>query len=221
MSAPSSYAFYEDRRYKKPILPLDLAKRLADLFEARGIPRSETLALAGLTGELGSWATDDLSESEYWLTVNGTVEAGVWRQQSDWAPYDQYDIRVGPPPFDGAERFGVRMEGRSMDLTIPPGADLECLRIGYSKVTPQPGDLVIVERHNHDLTEMTCKRLDKVGEDWVLRCESSLPEFADPIFIGHPDDGTFIDDEIKVIGIVLNAKLDLAPKGLSQRRFSR
>lgn len=108
-----------------------------------------------------------------------------------------------------------------MNRTIQPGADLECLWVKFSPVEPKPGDLVIVERKAHDLVEMTCKRLAMDGDEYVLLCESYEDEFQEPIRIGKPDNGDFSDDEIRVVGIVLSAKLDLAPKDLSERRFRR
>lgn len=143
------------------------------------------------------------SGAKEWLEVSGAVAAGVWREQSDWPPDERYKIEVGPCPIRGAERFAVRMEGFSMDKTIPPGADLECLRVAYGTIEPRPGDLVIVERIAHDLTEMTCKRLDLDEDEWILRCESTKPEFQEVIRIGKPDPDAFIDDGVNVIGIVL------------------
>ncbi len=92
-----------------------------------------------------------------------------------------------------------------MDRIIPPGSDLECLRVTFGVVTPQPGDIVIVQRNRHDLQELTCKRLDFDGHNWVLRGESTRPEFQEPIIIGRPDDGHFGDDETAVIAIVLRS----------------
>ena len=106
-----------------------------------------------------------------------------------------------------------------MNRTIPAGADLECVWIKFSNIEPKVGDLVIVERTAHDLTEMTCKRLDQDESGWLLRCESFEPEFQEAIRLPIPDPDVVIDDEIRVIGIVLSAKIDLAPAGLSQRRY--
>jgi SOS-response transcriptional repressor LexA len=199
----STYAAYEDpKKFKKPILPFDLAKRIATVLAPRGIPSREVLALAGLQG--GDRALlEDTGEEE--LVVSGPVAAGIWREQADWPPEERYTLTVGPSPVRGAERFAVRMEGYSMDRTIPPGSDLECLRVTFGEIEPQPGDLVIVERHAHDLTEMTCKRLDRDGDEWVLRSESTRPEFQEAIRLGKPDEGLFVDNEIRVIGIVIKA----------------
>lgn len=139
------------------------------------------------------------------LKVVGAVAAGVWREQTDWVEEDCYWIEVAPNPLAGGERFALRMEGYSMDRIIPPGSDLECLRVTFGVVDPQPGDIVIVQRNRHDLQELTCKRLEFDGHNWVLRAESTRPEFQEPIVIGRPDDGHFGDDETAVIAIVLRS----------------
>lgn len=141
------------------------------------------------------------------LWVQGAVAAGVWREQIAWPKDEWYQIEVGPPPRPGVERFAVRMDGYSMDKTIPPGSNLEAIRVAFGEVSPQDGDLVIVERRRHDLVEMTCKRLVQNGETWELHCESSRPEFRDMVLpIGRPDVEAVTDDETRVVGIVVNAQ---------------
>ncbi len=149
------------------------------------------------------------------LTVKGTVEAGIWREQTDWPGDEQYEIDVGPPPFGGAKRFAVRMEGQSMDKTIPPGSELEVLWIKFTDIKAQPGDLVIVERQRHDLTEMTCKRLALEDGVLVLRAESTRPEWSEPIMVGEPSKDSISDDGVRIIGIVLNSQ-----QQHSHRRFN-
>lgn len=47
----SSYGFYESANsYKKPFLPLELARKIAVVFAEHGIDPSDVMALAGLTG---------------------------------------------------------------------------------------------------------------------------------------------------------------------------
>lgn len=216
----STYAAYEDpAKFKKPILPLDLAKRIADVLEPFGVPRSDVLLLAGITGALSAPAAPAPDEEKEWLEVRGTVAAGVWRHQTDWPEAERYFVNFGQSKYKVSERFAVRMEGLSMNRTILPGSDLECLWVKFSPIEPKPGDLVIVERHAHDLVELTCKRLAMDGDEYVLLCESTEAEFQEPIRLGKPDADVFVDDEIRVVGIVLSAKLDLAPRGLSERRY--
>lgn len=217
----STYAAYEDpAKFKKPILPLDLAKRLADVLELRDVRRADVMALAGVTGELSALSDRrQQGEDDEWVEVTGAVAAGVWRAQTEWPASERYLVRFGQSKYGSDQRFGLRMEGASMNRTILPGSDLECLWTKFSPVPPRPGDLVIVERNRHDLVELTCKRLAMDGEDYVLLCESTEPEFQDPMPIGRPDDSMFTDEEVRVVGIVLSAKLDLAPRDLSDRRF--
>lgn len=219
----STYAAYEDQaKFKKPILPLQLARQIADILEPRGVARAEVMQLAGLTGELASFSAAMPSEEDNeWLEIQGSVVAGVWREQSDWPLTERYLVRFGPSRYTREQRFGVKMEGSSMNRTIPPGSDLECLWVKFSPIPPQPGDLVIVERHAHDLVELTCKRLSMDGDEFVLLSESWEPEFQEPIRIGKPDENLFTDDEVRVIGIVLSAKLNLAPSNLDDRRLAR
>lgn len=201
---PSTYAAYEDpNKFKKILLPFDFAKRVAAILEPRGVSKADVMALAGL--QMHEMEGVALGSERQLLTVSASVAAGVWREHAEWPPEDRYPLEVGPPPFKAAERFAMRMDGYSMDLTIPPGSDLECLRVAFGLVQPEPGNLVIVERHNHDLVEMTCKRLDRDGDEWILRMESSKPEFQDVIRLGSPSPDLFNDNEIRVVGIVLNA----------------
>lgn len=149
------------------------------------------------------------AQSYEMLEVVGAVAAGVWREQTEWSQEDRYSIEVGPNPFPGSERLALKMEGLSMDKVIPPGSDLECLRVAYGYVEPQPGDIVIVQRDKHDLHELTCKRLDHDGQNYILRAESTRAEFQEPIVIGRPDANSISDDGITIIAIVLRAHQSL------------
>lgn len=221
---PSTYAAYEDRaKFKKPIIPLDLAKKIASILAGHGIPEADVLELAGVTGAFRSLMADasNPDPEDEWLNVTGSVVAGVWRAEAEWPVSEQYSVRFGPSEHPKSHRFAVRMEGLSMNRTIQPGADLECLHLIYAPIAPMPGDLVIVQRKAHDLVEMTCKRLGMDGDELVLLCESYEPEFQEIIKVGRPDNGDYSDEEVRIIGIVLSAKQDLAPRHLSQRRIRK
>ena len=62
------------------------------------------------------------------------------------------------------------------------------------------------ERTAHDLRELTCKRIeiDQEGNYW-LHSESDDPRFAEPWFIGRPDNGHFTDMEVVIEGRVIRA----------------
>jgi phage repressor protein C with HTH and peptisase S24 domain len=141
----------------------------------------------------------------------GKVAQGLWLEQTyqhpDEPEFVAFDMRPGDPGPD--ELFAVTPEGLSMNLRFPPGVQLICRRVSFGSGSFKSGDLVIVERHNHDLRELTCKRLviDDDGLYW-LHSESDQPQFQAPWRIGKPDNGDFIDTEIEVIGKVLRGVID-------------
>lgn len=139
------------------------------------------------------------------IEIIGAVEAGVWRERSEWPESERYEVEVGYPVVPNADRFGLVVEGYSMDKVFPPGSELECIRVYRGRQDPQDEDLVIVERRQHDLRETTCKRLRKGPAGWELHCESTKPEFQTVMPLGEPDADHFGDDGIDVIGIVVRA----------------
>lgn len=101
------------------------------------------------------------------LGVNGSVCAGVWRESEQWNDERRFVINL-PSPVPGARRFGVEVEGNSMDEYYEPGTVLDCISIFDRDVKPATGDHVIVERIRADgLREMTVKeyREEIVGGD--------------------------------------------------------
>lgn len=149
------------------------------------------------------------TEAEEWLTVCRTVNAGVWREQTDWATDDVYQVRVGAPIVDG-DRFGAVVEGRSMDRILPPGTILECVNLLGSSVVPVTGDYVLAERKQGPLHELTCKRLRILPNgSYELHAESTLPEFSRPLFIGKPDKNYAGENETRIVAIVVRAHLQL------------
>lgn len=146
----------------------------------------------------------------------GKVAQGLFLEQSlngAEAPESvPYDISAGDPvPSD---LFAVTPEGGSMNKIFAPGLRLICQRVPFGSGDYRSGDLVIVERTAHDLRELTCKRLrvDDSGNAW-LESESTLPEFAEPWFIGKPDENHHTDMEICIIGRALRGIVDFRSPG--------
>ncbi len=144
------------------------------------------------------------------MRVIGVVAAGVWREANEWGSDEQYEVEVQPPLIPEVERFGLEVAGLSMDRIFPHGSVLECVRTyNGAGIRPVPGDLVIVQRNQGTLHETTCKRL-VLREDgnYELHAESTQDEFAEPIFLGKPDENHFGDGQVEVIGIVLRSYQD-------------
>lgn len=169
-------------------------------------------AVIGLASAMGKEPSEYLigitthPEKDF-IPVIGQVQAGTWREQSEWPERDKYLIEVDKSPIEGAERFALEMVGHSMDRTIPPGSVLECIRVFQSN-GPKPidGDIVIVERRQNDLIETTCKRLEiKPNGTYILHAESYRPEFSKPVFIGCPDFDNYEDQDTRIVAIVNKA----------------
>lgn len=143
------------------------------------------------------------------LIVRGSVAAGVWRESSEEGSVLEIDT---PSYVQNAERFGVTVEGYSMDLVYEPGSILDCISIFTNGVEPETGDHVIVERVNADgLREMTVKEFVSRDGKFYIRPRSTRPQFQDEVEIGSPEIGYDGNDEIRVIGFVVSA---IAPRAL-------
>lgn len=139
------------------------------------------------------------------IPVIGKVEAGVWREPYVFEGEATESIETHRPTKPGTKRYGLLVEGFSMDLVFAPGTYLDCLDVISSGVSPEAGDYVIVERQRGDLRETTCKLLEREGDGFVLRARSSKPEFSEAIPIGRLDKAHHIDAETRVAAIVLGA----------------
>jgi SOS-response transcriptional repressor LexA len=178
----------------------------------RRIQPDELLPLAELLGMAEPSASSgvDLGEPEM-IPHLGKVAQGVWLEQTTDnealppVPYDRF--RGDPSP---ANLFAVTPEGNSMNLRFPAGSRLICRRVAFGGGQVRSGHYVIVSRSAHDLRELTCKRLeiDSEGNYW-LHSESDDPRFAEPWFVGKPDNGHFSDMEIVIEGRVIRAVQDL------------
>lgn len=105
------------------------------------------------------------------LYVKGVVAAGVWRDAEHWDEAD-WQTFTGSPDVVAPlhERYGVRVEGDSMDEVYPPGTVLECVRYWGREPIP-PGRRVIVQRTRaDDGVETTVKEyvVDADGIGWLV-----------------------------------------------------
>lgn len=141
------------------------------------------------------------------VEVTGSVAAGVWRETTEWPQSDRFEIVVGPSPFPRSRRFGLRVDGHSMDLIFAPGTLLDCLSIFDLGIEPANGDFVIVERQRPDgMRELTVKEFQREddGRSWLLP-RSSRPEFQSPIEVGLPDADHETDECVQVIAFVIGS----------------
>lgn len=138
------------------------------------------------------------------LEVNGSVEAGVWRESRQWDDERQFTI-LGQPaiPVTG-KRFGLVAKGRSMDKIIEPESVLDCVSIFDTETAPASGDIVVVEHMRPDgLRELTVKEYLVENDRHYVVPRSTDPRFQDRVEIGTPDHDHDGDDRVQVIAFVL------------------
>jgi SOS-response transcriptional repressor LexA len=174
---------------------LDAAKKYGRAFRAKP---GWLLCMGGVDGgEPVDFASDEV------LRVGGSVAAGVWREPSE--DFASFEID-SPAPISSSKRFGMLVDGHSMNLFYEHGSVLDCVSIFANGVEPEPGDHVIVERVRPDgLRELTVKEFDRRDGRYFLVPRSTKPEFQSEIEIGAPSldaiDGGY---EVRVIGFVVS-----------------
>lgn len=175
-------------------------------WEKGSVPSSiELAALASKAGVsvnefIGS--NEPLIQSAPRLMVRGSVQAGVWREAWQWDEGDWFPYTGGThinAPLD--RRFGLVVDGESMNEVYPPGTILDCVHIigsGMGEIVN--GQRVIVVRKRFlDGYEATVKEFRTSGNKSWLMPRSNNPEFQTPIEIGTEEDGV---EETRIIAVV-------------------
>lgn len=136
------------------------------------------------------------------IPIQGAVAAGVFRDRLEY-PEEEWEMFTGAANVDAPikQRFGLRVEGDSMDLLYPPGTILECIRYWGDFSIPN-GRRVIVQRvRQDDGVETTVKEYmeDKDGVVWLIP-RSSNPAFQAPFRCDQPEQGI---TDVRVIALVV------------------
>lgn len=139
------------------------------------------------------------------LVVNGSVEAGVWRNSEYWNDERAFVIEGMPSPVPGAKRFGLVVIGNSMDVFYEPGSVLDCVSIFSGGTKPKSGDHVIVEHVRPDgLRELTVKEYREESGGYLLMPRSKDPKFK-PLEYPGPDENHAGEAGVHVIAFVMTA----------------
>lgn len=166
-------------------------------WEQGSMPEPPMLAkLAELMGtDVRTLLNADFSEvsaSRPRLFVKGAVAAGVWREAVDW-PQDEWEPYTGGTHFEAPmdRRFGLKVDGESMNVVYPPGTILDCVSTIGTSAHPRSGQRVIVVRTKiTGEVEATVKEyvVDANGAEWLVP-RSYNPAFQTPLAVGAPEDG--------------------------------
>ena len=146
-------------------------------------PRHATLSdIASATGKSLSWLTlgSEDRAGVPGLLVVGEVAAGTWKEGN--VHFASYMRPVSPHPdypWDAQRLYLV--SGNSINKIAGDGEYLHTVNMAGAGIEPQSGDVVIVRRTNHDLTEYAAKLLIKDRGRWLLRPQSTDPQFQKDI----------------------------------------
>lgn len=181
----------------------------------KGTRRIQPNEMPVLAGMLGMASQDRVIGSTLGgvkrIPILGKVAAGVWLEQSltphDNDDYVAYDNLAGDA--DTSSLFAVVTEGDSMNLAFPANAVLICRHIRNGFVTIRDGDYVVVERENHDLREMTCKRIQiDTNGDFLLVSESTNEKHKEPIRVQRSTDDDYTDIGVNIVGKLVRIVVD-------------
>lgn len=138
------------------------------------------------------------------LMVKGSVAAGVWREAYEW-PQDEWFSYTGGGhvSVDAGRRFGLRVDGESMNEIYPPGTILDCISIFESDMPDSGRNVVVVRERVDGALEATVKQffVDPAGKAWLLP-KSTNPAFQTPIALDEPAADI---SETRIIAVVVGS----------------
>lgn len=179
-------------------------------WEKTSIPEGPALAqLADMAGEsvsefLGGPGSKIVPTADRMFMVKGRVKAGVWEEAWQWEE-EQWFPYIGGLHVDVPDdrRFGLQVEGDSMDQKYPHGTILDCVTI-HELGAPHSGRNVVVIRKRFDgSVEATVKEfvIAPDGKQWLVP-RSNNPAFQTPIALGEEDPGI---EEVSVLALVVGS----------------
>jgi len=166
-------------------------------------PRHSTLqAIAEATGKPLNWLVNGVDDGDpsyprIGLEVVGEVAAGMWKEGT--VRFEKtYEPVATHPDYPGNGQRLYRVAGNSINKIAGNGEYLHAIEIYAGGIQPEHGDLVIVRRQQHGLAEYTAKTLIREDDRWLLRPESTDPDWQSDIEMKGDS-----DTEIDITDIVV------------------
>jgi transcriptional regulator with XRE-family HTH domain len=163
-------------------------------------PRHKTLVdIAQATGKNLMWLLHggDEGPGKVGLRVVGEVAAGLWREGNVYFAQETKPVAPHPDYPHYAQRL-YRVSGNSINRVAQNGEYLHTVDVKAAELKPEHGDLVIVRRMRHDMAEYTAKQIVYLDGRWILRPDSSDPDWQSDIEL-ESDEG----EQIEVTDIVI------------------
>lgn len=135
------------------------------------------------------------------LPLIGVAQAGAWLDLDDGAPIPSPSHLLPDKRFPRADQYAVRLQGDSIDLVYPAGAELRVVRAAAIGYAPRRGDLVIVERRRGGLREASAKFVGAGAPKAYLLGRSRDPRWNQSLELYAPGE----DVTVEIIGLVTGA----------------
>lgn len=172
-SAGSTYAYYESPRFKKDVIPVSMARRLAELWAPRGVDSGQVMALAGMT------SGEQLTRSA------GLAQPEAVPYQAE--PGDAAIIQALAPDARRADLWEMR--SRALNLAgILPG---DIMIVDLAPFIAAADDIVCAQRYRPGGEAETVFR---IFDPPYLVAVSNDTDFRKPLLI---------DDHVSIMGRVL------------------
>lgn len=192
----STYAAYEDRaKFKKKLLPIELARKIADVLENHDIQRAEVLKLAGLTAEGEVPAKPEDIARDLGITLVPELELGY--SMGGGAVFSDFR-QTGVVPF---HRDWLRsiMRGSFGDLFVARGSG------DSMQPTLLDGDVVLIDTSQKAITQQDRIWAVSYGDLAMIKRVRRLPDGAYQLNSDNPAVSPIhaVDGEMHVVGRVI------------------
>lgn len=161
-------------------------------------PRPATLsAIAKATGVDLRWLTSGVEPNIVGLMVIGEVAAGLWREGS--VEFKPFGVPVAAHPgYPASSQRLYKVSGTSVNRIVEDGEYVHCVSVIDGGISPESGDIVIVCRSEHGLSEYTAKRYIVENGTQILRPESKDDQWQQDIVIDGNDDTSIVITDVVI-----------------------
>lgn len=132
------------------------------------------------------------------MPIKGEIAAGLWREAIERG---DETIPVAPHgDYPTAAQYALQVRGNSINKIAADSEYLIAVDVEMAGIQPRSGDLVVVNRHRHGMTEATVKRLVRHNGTYRLKPESTDPAHQDILTLESTDPSEEIVISAVVIG---------------------
>lgn len=139
------------------------------------------------------------------IFVTGRAALGEWLEEVVRKRQEENATESPFPPdpnFPLEAQFDLRVSGAWLNRFAHDGDLLRCVDLGVAQIDVEDGDLVVIERkRDGGLSEISARRLRRLGDRFEFRCESDDPVWEGLVLVKEAAKG--VGDDIRILAKVL------------------